>query len=438
MNHQPRQQSEPSNTGPVGQNPFQVGGHTSSESPVFGGFSDRSCSARRTLARLRPHFKELGISRLGDLTGLDSVGIPVAMAVRPNSNSLSVSLGKGPDPDSAFISAAMEAAETSVAETLPNDISYHSIDELRGTSRRFLDIEDVARCHPRLLPAHQEIGWVSGTDLSRGKQILVPWALVGLDHRDKPEGYNDAFYVASDGLASGNTKEEAVFHGLCELIERDALFNFQFADRSRISELEFSVTGDEDTQLPELLRRISVAGLELRLFQMQSDTGIPAFLALLEAKHHRHFSASAQGNRCGGCGCHPDAGRAIVKAITEAAQARLALVAGARDDIRSEHYAADSFMSLDKPFRANANPVAKSISIPGIGRGKVSLGHATHDLIERLAAIGIRQLVSVEMDARRFGIHVVRVVSDQLQVPLEGKRVQITSRGFSKMQEMSR
>jgi YcaO-like protein with predicted kinase domain len=54
-----------------------------------------------TLARLRPLLPKLGITRVANVTGLDTIGIPVAMAVRPNSRSLSVSQGKGLDLDAA-------------------------------------------------------------------------------------------------------------------------------------------------------------------------------------------------------------------------------------------------------------------------------------------------------------------------------------------------
>ena len=63
----------------------------------------------------------LGITRVGEITGLDSLGIPVALATRPNSFSLSVNLGKGRDAASARASAAMEAAEIAIAERLPED-----------------------------------------------------------------------------------------------------------------------------------------------------------------------------------------------------------------------------------------------------------------------------------------------------------------------------
>ena len=58
---------------------------------------------------VEPHRKTFGITRVADVTGLDRIGVPVAMAVRPNARSLSVSQGKGVDRDAARASALMES-----------------------------------------------------------------------------------------------------------------------------------------------------------------------------------------------------------------------------------------------------------------------------------------------------------------------------------------
>jgi ribosomal protein S12 methylthiotransferase accessory factor len=55
----------------------------------------RVATPDETLARVRPLAARMGITRLGNITGLDQIGIPVAIAVRPNSRSVSVSQGKG-------------------------------------------------------------------------------------------------------------------------------------------------------------------------------------------------------------------------------------------------------------------------------------------------------------------------------------------------------
>jgi hypothetical protein len=54
----------------------------------------RVVSPAATLARLLPLLPSMGITRLANVTGLDTIGIPVVMAVRPNGRALSVAQGK--------------------------------------------------------------------------------------------------------------------------------------------------------------------------------------------------------------------------------------------------------------------------------------------------------------------------------------------------------
>ena len=76
----------------------------------------RLADPAETLARVRPLSARLGITRLGNITGLDRIGIPVAIAVRPNSRSVSVAQGKGLELPQAMASALMEACEGFHAE----------------------------------------------------------------------------------------------------------------------------------------------------------------------------------------------------------------------------------------------------------------------------------------------------------------------------------
>jgi len=56
----------------------------------YNAYHDRAIAPGQTLSRIRPLFPALGITRVGLLTGLDTIGIPVAFATRPNSHTLSV------------------------------------------------------------------------------------------------------------------------------------------------------------------------------------------------------------------------------------------------------------------------------------------------------------------------------------------------------------
>ncbi|CAN5507300.1 YcaO-like family protein [soil metagenome] len=390
---------------------------------------DRCIAPGETLARLRPHFSRLGITRLGDLTGLDKLGIPVAFAARPNSFSLSVSLGKGPDRDSAFASAAMEAAEMAIAERLPIDPLEASVGELKALGRPTIDIGLVTRCQPGRMKADEPIIWVTGQNLLDGRPVLVPWALVGLDHRLAPIGYHDAFEVSSDGLASGNTPAEAVLHGICELIERDAYSSLQFLSGERLRDRYRSVCTTGDMQLDMLMAAVERFGLRVQLLDMTTDIGVPAYMAILLP-----VAGGEPGREgmalCGGCGCHPTRRRAIMRAITEAAQSRLALIAGARDDLSQSNYGfggeprqrqlSTTLCPLDTPTEL----IAPDDSPPETIGTQISL------LLNRLSAAGISQVVVVQLDAEPFGVSVVRVIIPDLQIPLPGHRTQVSRRGL--------
>ena len=75
----------------------------------------------------------MGITRLANVTGLDTIGIPVVMSVRPCSRSLSVFQGKGLDLESAKVSAAMESIEGYHAEPVTGPLELASYDDLCQT-----------------------------------------------------------------------------------------------------------------------------------------------------------------------------------------------------------------------------------------------------------------------------------------------------------------
>jgi len=91
------------------------------ETPVpklFKRGTHRTTSPEDTVARVAPKARQIGITRLGNVTGLDRIGIPVTVAVRPNSRSFSVSQGKGLGVSQAMASAIMEAIELFHGEEL--------------------------------------------------------------------------------------------------------------------------------------------------------------------------------------------------------------------------------------------------------------------------------------------------------------------------------
>ena len=159
----------------------------------------------------------MGITRLGNITGLDRIGIPVAVAVRPNSRSVSVSQGKGLDLPQAMASALMEATEGFHAE----EIGQGGAPPIASLppSRAVVD-PDCLCTTGRPFDPDAAIAWIEGYDLLRREPCWVPAEIVHTDYTRPLDGY---FLAGSNGLASGNHLVEAISAALYELVERDAV-----------------------------------------------------------------------------------------------------------------------------------------------------------------------------------------------------------------------
>ena len=182
----------------------------------------REVAAARTLETVTPLLRTVGVTRVADITWLDRVGIPVFNAIVPRSHDLlSVYNGKGRTPDDARASAIMEAVERFAAWQPRTPDLVASYDELEAAGHPVLNPADH-----NLAPGHayrpdRPISWAKGFDLLGDEPVYVPLCLAGYY-----VGFHEAqcFSInTTNGLASGNSLDEAICHGLCEVIERDAL-----------------------------------------------------------------------------------------------------------------------------------------------------------------------------------------------------------------------
>jgi ribosomal protein S12 methylthiotransferase accessory factor len=182
---------------------------------------ERFVSAAETVVNVAAVAKSLGVTRLADITGLDRVGIPVYSAVVPDSgDGLSVYNGKGTRQIDAKAGALMEAIERQTALRARLPLVEGSFSDL-CQGRRVLDPRTV---NQELAPDYcedQVYSWTEGLDIVSGESCWVPSKLAGYLWHDVP--HPSCFALTdSNGLASGNCREEAICHALCELAERDA------------------------------------------------------------------------------------------------------------------------------------------------------------------------------------------------------------------------
>ena len=181
-----------------------------------------------TLANTIKLLPKIGVTRIANITDLDRVGIPVFSAIRPSaaSGAISIYSGKGISETNARISAIMESFERCLAEQPEVSINLSGVE--LNTERINGTYESLCESYPTLYPGAlllpQPVGeltnleWVMGHDLMNEVEVLAPANAVF--HPYDPKNGNKLFRSNTNGLASGNTIEEAVLHGLLEVIER--------------------------------------------------------------------------------------------------------------------------------------------------------------------------------------------------------------------------
>jgi YcaO-like protein with predicted kinase domain len=290
----------------------------------------RACRPQETLAKLEPLlWHTFGITRVANITQLDNIDLPTYVAIRPLSKLITTSQGKGVTHELAKISAIMESIEGWHAERLPEA-------DLRGTYQELHEKYPLVNVHQiqrndsfNMTFSNQRVedvcfAWLKGTELNTGEVIYFPKCLIDLDTEvtyRKPN-YNYFFSCSSNGLASGNTYEEAVCHGLYELIERDSWALAEHRTKRKIDPA--SITSPH---LMQIIERLNPNEVQLEMTDITSEIGVPAYTASVIDLTGIHGLGNFSG-----AGAHLSSVVALSRAITEAIQARLTFAAGTRDD----------------------------------------------------------------------------------------------------------
>jgi ribosomal protein S12 methylthiotransferase accessory factor len=367
-----------------------------------------------TLARVLPLASRLGITRLANLTGLDTVGIPVAAAYRPNSRSIAVFQGKGTTVEAAKASALMEAAEAWHAERIALQNMCGRYADLVAAGLPAIDPARLPRAADAAVdPRDAELTWVEGRDLFTGLARWVPRDLVTADYtvdgaRDSP------LQATTNGLAAGNHLLEALSHALCEVIERDALALWRLLPEVAQDATALDRTTADADLCAALLDPFASAGVALRIFDATSDIRVPAVLCLAAAEDQNEEVQPELGS-----GCHPDPMVALARAVAEAAQLRLTRIAGTRDDLLPESYessqqevrvrAAREWLRAMPPSAARRDCHAMPACAGPTLRADLAA------ILGRLATAGLDEAVWVDLTHPEIGLPVVRVVVPALE-----------------------
>ncbi|MFW5863395.1 MAG: tetratricopeptide repeat protein [Desulfohalobiaceae bacterium] len=243
---------------------------------------DKAVSPEQTVLRVQKAFAQHGSGILQETRRIDSgrLGIPVylsicgeqARQILPSRKQM----GKGACQEQAQASALMELAER---------FSLFSFLQSQELSGRYTWSQAQNLLQGRIIPM-QEILLSVHEDLdpeqARELMDLVPWSFVpGLDIDAEQTIYLplDWFRKLNEfnGSSAGNTLEESVLQGACELIERHVC---AIVDRSRPCLPSINPDSLQDPVLRDLYSRFEAQGIALWLKDFSLNLGVPTVGAL--------------------------------------------------------------------------------------------------------------------------------------------------------------
>ncbi len=297
--------------------------------------TQRVLDPETTLANTTKLLSRIGVTRIANITDLDRVGIPVFSAIRPSAaaGAISIYSGKGATETNARISAIMESFERCLAEQPEISINLSGVS--LNTERVVDTYESLSESYPALYPdtlllpqpfdGFTSLEWVMGYDLMNDVEVFVPANAVF--HPYIPNAGSKLFRSNTHGLASGNTIEEAILHGLLEVIERDAL---SIAEYTRNPGKEI-ILSESDGLNYELKRKMEETGIKVKVWLLESDIEIPTVVTALDDTVLKDPALLVMG-----AGAHLSPEIAVTRALTEAAQSRVVQIHGAREDTDRE------------------------------------------------------------------------------------------------------
>jgi ribosomal protein S12 methylthiotransferase accessory factor len=380
--------------------------HCNSDLAERGRVSKQTSELVDALLRRRRQF---GITRVGCITRLDRIGMPVVQVARPLALSNAIHQGKGMHLAQAAAAALMEALETWAAESIPSDRSTEA---------------PLASCAPVVQALYKEcvirdasadwdrvpLCWMTGWNLFTAAEIPVPTAMVDTAYT-LPSPHPAVFPRTTTGLAAGSTILQAIVHAGLEILERDAVAQAHctphFFDRSQI-DLDSIRVGLS----AEILRRIDAAKLVVGIWRVPADHPLPVYWCHLMENDADQELVPLPAE---GFGCDFTHDGALARALLEACQARLAAISGAREDITRRSYPRDYDREHLAEWRQHLASPARSVCLPAEAGPKPVGATALDTLLGGLQAAGAKAAIVVPLFRDEFGIDVIRMVAPPLR-----------------------
>lgn len=368
----------------------------------------RVISPEKTIEINEDKLKVAGVTRIADITDLDRIGLPIYTAIRPTAEDGAISIygGKGITKDHARASAMMEAFERYSAEKQDTDESIiATVDEI-----------DSNYINPKTLNLPKDfkkenlnsmkLEWSSAKDIISDKEYYVPTNAIF-----HPYKYPVSLFKSNtNGLASGNILEEAVLHGIFEVIERDAWSIFELTHKNYA---QIDTDSIESDIVNDTLEKFESNGIKIKLMDFTADINIPTIAASADDTVTKDAGLLTLG-----MGTHLDPEVAILRALTEVAQSRATQINGAREDtVRADFAREAGYERMKRINKYYFKEEDEKIDLSSIENKSTTSINRDLDIVEEeLMANDIDKILYYDLTRPEVDVSVVRVIIPEMEL----------------------
>ncbi|MFC1523387.1 YcaO-like family protein [Thermodesulfobacteriota bacterium] len=358
---------------------------------------DKVFSPVETVKRFKERLKTVKLDILKEVKRIDNgrLDIPVYFSLTGKDALETIGnkkqMGKGSTPEQSQASACMELGERFSFFSFkknPDNFILDTYANLKESDYPLMPLEQL------LQSVHDEntsvevleqliqdipIQWTWATNLNRKEEYLIPFSW---------------FYAINEfnGPSAGNTYEEAICQGVCEIVERHVC---AIVSHEKLKTPAIDIGTVKDPVARQLLHKFTKNGIAVYLNDFTLDTGIPTVGAL--CIDFNTFPESSEIVFTAGTTPSPD--KALIRALTEVAQ-------------------------LAGDFNSNSNYVASGLPKPlSLDEVDYIVNPDTKIPLDQMPELGDDNLkVEVEnclaaLKKLNMEVYVVNTIHDDLQIP---------------------
>ncbi len=373
----------------------------------------RVIAPKKTIEINEDKLKIAGITRIADITDLDRIGLPIYTAIRPTAEDGAISIygGKGITKDHAKASAMMEGFERYSAEK--QDCDEVIVANIKEISERGEYIDPVSLNLPKDFKKENieemQLEWSIAKDIISDEEFYIPTNAIYHPYLHDNQ-VQSLFKSNTNGLASGNVLEEAILHGMLEVIERDAWSIFELTHKNYA---QIDLDSIESETVNDILEKFESEGIKIKLMDFTADVKIPTIAASADDTVTKDAGLLTLG-----MGTHLDPEVAILRALTEVAQSRATQINGAREDtVRADFAREAGYERMKRINKFYFRDEEEKIKLSDIENKSTSSITKDIEIVKNeLMDNDIDKILYVDLTRPELDVSVVRVIIPEMEL----------------------